>query len=508
MNKNIKLKLKIKDIENIQNSITPSPNDHYPFFGVKFSPRQNNKINFNQIFHKENNNNSNQKPMNFNNNFLNELIIKNEIQKNHIEGADIKYNREKSKGKFGSNHINQKSDKNRKILKPIVNTNLTGEKNQKFIPIIKKNLLKNRPPTKEKGIDETQSKSSNILPSMKKDGKILLNKSKDKIMHHNKSNSRIKIQIDCSAMQKKEEKKEIKPKNELLNKKISNDNNINSNEKINKIDNLIKTIDIKNQNPKKLIDYFYKEEPNLAKEHNKSMEDFVLIKNDFLKLENHNISLFAIFDGHGGVHVSQYLKNNFCDVLTKIIHEKSNAELIDNIKTAIETIDKDIEKLNSDAKECGSTGTIVVIDNDILYCVNVGDSRCFYIDDKKAVQMTEDHNCKNELEVTTIKQRGAFVFNNRVFGALSLTRAFGDTDFKEFGLICEPFINKISINNINYIVIASDGVWDIVDDKQLFKIGSELKKGNSEEFCNNLIEYALKNGSSDNISCIVLKFGN
>ena len=89
--------------------------------------------------------------MNFNNNFLNELIIKNEIQKNHIEGADIKYNREKSKGKFGSNHINQKSDKNRKILKPIVNTNLTGEKNQKFIPIIKKNLLKNRPPTKEKG---------------------------------------------------------------------------------------------------------------------------------------------------------------------------------------------------------------------------------------------------------------------------------------------------------------------------------------------------------------------
>jgi protein phosphatase 1L len=238
------------------------------------------------------------------------------------------------------------------------------------------------------------------------------------------------------------------------------------------------------------------------------MEDFVLIKNDFLKLENHNISLFAIFDGHGGAHVSQYLKNNFCDVLTKIIQEKSNVELIDNIRTAIETIDKDLEKLNDDAKECGSTGTIVVIDNDILYCVNVGDSKCFYIDDQKAVQMTEDHNCKNELEVNTIKQRGALVFNGRVFGALCLTRTFGDTDFKEFGVICEPFINKISINNIKYIVIASDGVWDFVDDKQLFKIGSELKKDNSEEFCNNLVEYALKGGSHDNISCIVLKFGN
>ena len=504
MKKNIKLKLKIKNIENIQNSITPSPNDHYSFFGQKFSPRQNTKINFNQIFHKENKHNSNQKPMNFNNNLFNEHIIINEIQKNHFDNVDIKYNREKSKGKLNSNHNNPKSDNNHKKLKPIGNNNLTGEKNKMFIHNIKNNLLMNRPPTKEKDIDQTQSKSSNILPNIKRDDKRLLNKNKDKLLYHNKSNSRIRI--DCSAKQNLEENKEIKPKNELLNKKISIDNNINSKDKMNKIDSIIKTINFKNQNSKKLIDYFYKEEPNLV--HNKSMEDFVLIKKDFLKLDNHNISLFAIFDGHGGGHVAQYLKNNFCDVLTKIVHEKSNMELIDNIKTAIETIDKDIAKLNDDSKNCGSTGTIVVVDNDILYCLNIGDSRCFYIDDKKAVQMTEDHNCKNELEVNEIKKRGAFVFDGRVFGALCLTRAFGDTDFKEYGVICEPFINKISINNIKYIVIASDGVWDFVDDKQLFKIGSELKKENSEEFCNNLVEYALKGGSKDNISCIVLKFGN
>ena len=34
----------------------------------------------------------------------------------------------------------------------------------------------------------------------------------------------------------------------------------------------------------------------------------------------------------------------------------------------------------------------------------------------------------------------------------------------------------------------------------------ELKEGTSEEFCNNLVNYAMKNGSRDNISCIVIKF--
>ena len=100
------------------------------------------------------------------------------------------------------------------------------------------------------------------------------------------------------------------------------------------------------------------------------------------------------------------------------------------------------------------------------------------------------------------------VFNGRVFGCLCLTRAFGDTDFKEFGIDCEPYIKKISIKNdhIKYIVIASDGIWDVVNKDKLFEISKGLKDGTSEEFCNQLVNYSLDNGTNDNISCIVLKF--
>ena len=227
-----------------------------------------------------------------------------------------------------------------------------------------------------------------------------------------------------------------------------------------------------------------------------------------MNFEKHNLSLFGLFDGHGGSYVAEYLKNNFCEILTKLLLDNEDLNFIQILKIAFETVDKNLKQLNN-TKECGSTGTIVIIDNDIIYCANVGDSKCYYINDTEAVQLTENHNCKNKIEVETIKNRGGKVFNGRVFGCLSLTRAFGDTDFKEFGINCEPYIKKISINkyNIKYIVIASDGIWDIVDDKQLLIIEKGLKKENSEEFCNNLVTYSLEGGSSDNISCIVLKFG-
>ena len=76
-------------------------------------------------------------------------------------------------------------------------------------------------------------------------------------------------------------------------------------------------------------------------------------------------------------------------------------------------------------------------------------------------------------------------------------------------ITCEPSIKKVFINknNIKYIIIASDGIWDIVDDKQLLLIEKGLKIRNAEEFCHNLVKYSLNGGSNDNISCIVLKFG-
>ena len=255
-----------------------------------------------------------------------------------------------------------------------------------------------------------------------------------------------------------------------------------------------------------LKDYFSREEMNSKIK--EEMEDYILVKHPFLNIEKHNLSLFCIFDGHGGDFVAKYLKENFASNLHKNIKINFSLNFRNILKASIESIDKEFEKFR-EAENCGSTGTIVVLDNNFIYCANVGDSKCFYINNKNnAFQLTEDHNCSNQKEREELKKKGIMIFQNRVFGSLSLTRTFGDTELKKDGIECNPYIKKILIDKeeVKYIIIASDGIWDVVNKEKLEEFYKELKNGTSEEFCNNLVDYAMNNGSNDNISCIVLRF--
>ena len=255
-----------------------------------------------------------------------------------------------------------------------------------------------------------------------------------------------------------------------------------------------------------LKDYYIREEINSKIK--EEMEDYTLVKHPFLNIEKHNLSLFCIFDGHGGDFVSKYLKENFASNLHKNIKINYSLNFRNILKTSIESIDKDLEKLK-EAENCGSTGTIVVLDNNSVYCANVGDSKCFYINKKNnAFQLTEDHNCSNQKEKEELKKKGIIIFQNRVFGSLSLTRTFGDTQLKKDGIECNPFIKKIFLDrdDVKYIIIASDGIWDAVNKEKLMEIYKEVENGTSKEFCNKLVDFAINNGSNDNISCIVLRF--
>ena len=58
--------------------------------------------------------------------------------------------------------------------------------------------------------------------------------------------------------------------------------------------------------------------------------------------------------------------------------------------------------------------------------------------------------------------------------------------------------------NTKFMVIASDGLWDVCEDQQAV----DLVKGfqSTKDMAKALVQFALKNGSKDNVSVLVLKF--
>jgi len=429
-------------------------------------------------------------PIKMNNDLNKGIVIKKNIhkipldEKSKVEGFINKKKRIHSANKYQNNLINHKNNNNNIIF----NNNKLIIDNKIFLKNRKNNFIN----------DKRNNIIFNIQINQKINNKIKIgepfgNHIKNNLIEQNNGIDNINL-----LNIKKGETKLKLNKNNLIHQ------NLNENKEDEKI--IIQNKKDNDSYPK-IIDFFYKEEKN--QKFNEAMEDFILIKHPFLEIENHHLSLFAVFDGHGGEYVSQYLKENFSEFLKKTINSKYNSRFTQILKESIENIDKYFDN-SEEAKNCGSTGTIVVVNNRNIYCANVGDSKCYYINESEAIQITEDHNCNNKVEVDTLKNKGVAVFRGRVYGSLNLTRSFGDTEFKKDGITSTPYIKKIfsDKNDVKFLIIASDGIWDVVDNKKLFQISKELKEGSSEEFCNNLVNYALENNSNDNISCIVIRFGN
>ena len=88
-----------------------------------------------------------------------------------------------------------------------------------------------------------------------------------------------------------------------------------------------------------------------------------------------------------------------------------------------------------------------------------------------------------------------------------LTRAFGDWELKSYGVSSEPHVTKTEIKNDDlFVVMASDGIWDVMDDSEVYKMS--LLASNSKDLCENLINSAKEKGSLDNISCFVIHLNN
>ena len=236
----------------------------------------------------------------------------------------------------------------------------------------------------------------------------------------------------------------------------------------------------------------------------KSMEDFSDINPYFYQDEQFKISFFALYDGFCGKEVAVYLQKKLQQCLLTNI-KKNKFDIEKSFGDTFSQMENSIKEI-SNSSTCGSTATVVLIVNKIIYCANIGNTSCYSIYNKNQIKkISIDHDCKNQTEIERVKQNGGAIFNKRVFGSLSLTRCFGDFDFKAYGVTSKPTISKKKIGKEeNFLIIASDGVWDVIHEEELN--GYISKNLSSSELSALIINEALRNYSRDNVSCIVIKF--
>ncbi|CAA6665866.1 unnamed protein product [Spirodela intermedia] len=235
-----------------------------------------------------------------------------------------------------------------------------------------------------------------------------------------------------------------------------------------------------------------------------SMEDFFDIKTS--EVDGQTVSLFGIYDGHGGSRAAEYLKEHLFQNLIKHPQFMSNTKLA--ISEAYQKTDSDfLETESNNFRDDGSTASTAILVSNHLYVANVGDSRAVISKSGKVIPLSEDHKPNRSDERRRIESAGGVVTwagTWRVGGILAMSRAFGNRLLKQF-VIAEPEIQEQDVDDeLELLVLASDGLWDVVRNEDVVSLARTEEE--PEAAARKLTEAAFTRGSADNITCIVVRF--
>jgi protein phosphatase 2C family protein 2/3 len=283
----------------------------------------------------------------------------------------------------------------------------------------------------------------------------------------------------------------------------------------------------------------------------KVSKNFVLNNKQYQAL----ISYFGVFDGHGGDKCSQFLKENLDRILFNQTMFPNN--VIESIREAFKSAESKFRSIavqnNKLIDKSGSCALIALIINDILYAINLGDSRGLYSKDggKEFYQITRDHKPNDNIEKARIEKHGGkvyyantvirngkkielkeekfgkdFKFPYRVSpGGLAVARTIGDFYAKipELGGVkglvsSDPCITLFKVDDkSDFILMGCDGIFDRLDNEKIFKKIWEYKKQNKSindihTFCGQItdaiIKYSMEKDSVDNVSVVFIAFKN
>ena len=271
---------------------------------------------------------------------------------------------------------------------------------------------------------------------------------------------------------------------------------------------------------------------------------------------------FAVYDGHCGNQAAQYLQDHLHQRV--FAHSNYPGDLETALAKTCVSIDNEFLDICEERKwYSGSTALGIVLREDKLYMFNIGDCMAVlcrtnglasvmntphkpgqpdeerrikkangWITEEKELYMGRLHRMDLSDPVVRDKaQKVTWVVIHRVCGELAVSRSIGDPDYKRFTphakvdalfnwpddhneafaadlVVPDPEVKVFNLSKSDeFFIIASDGLWDVVGaEDAIVKTRSSLHAGKSPyEAAEELCDLALKLGSSDNVTVIVVK---
>lgn len=227
-----------------------------------------------------------------------------------------------------------------------------------------------------------------------------------------------------------------------------------------------------------------------------TMEDATIIFGD---IPDKGYSYYAVFDGHGGNKASHYAGKNIHESFKKHFTQNGDSDVFKALKEAFKDINRQPVRRSSNE---GSVAGIIVLSDEKVYSYNIGDVRAVMVyPDGKYERISHDHRANDPEERKFIEDHGGKVVQDRLQGILEVSRTLGDGELEKF-INTEPFtLEKERIDGAK-IILACDGVWDVLDDEIAAKI--VLKHDDPNAAALDIADQAMQNHTTDNVSCIVI----
>ena len=261
----------------------------------------------------------------------------------------------------------------------------------------------------------------------------------------------------------------------------------------------------------------------------KSEDSFTKINQDsFLVLQSEynlkDFNIFCVMDGHGinGHLVSRYLMkyiNLFFKNNKKMNASNQNEDSIylrlkksdyHILRRLFRHAERDLHKKSKiDANFSGTTCVMVAQIGDRFICANIGDSRAIMIKTgNEIVPLSIDQKPDDPEESKRIVQNGGEISQyeengeksgpyriwkkGEVYPGIAMSRSVGDFIATSLGVVPEAkFIEEKIDQDCKFIVVASDGIWEFLDNKRVGEIVMPYYKNDDPDgACKALIKEA------------------